>query len=61
MLGFDRNDSKSVQQLSPNEESDDSSDDFSANELSTSKKMAQNVVFHVHMALEEAFEQGSHD
>ena len=26
--------------------------------LSTSKKMAQNVVFYVHVAPEEAFEQG---
>ena len=42
----------------PNEESNDSSDDFSANKPSASKKMAQNVMFHVPMAPEEAFEEG---
>ena len=31
---------------------------FSANKPSTSQKRAQNVMFHVHMAPEEAFEQG---
>ena len=31
---------------------------FLAKKLSTSKKMAQNVVFRIHMAPEEAFEQG---
>ena len=30
---------------------------FLAKKLSTSKKMAQNVVFRIHMAPEEAFEQ----
>ena len=42
-LGFDDNHSSSTQQASPNEESSDSSNNFSANELSTSKKMAQDV------------------
>ena len=40
----------------PNKESNDSSDDdFSANEPSTSEKMAQYVVSYVHMAPEEVF------
>ena len=58
MLGFDINGSNSTQESSPNEESNDSADDFLANKPSTSKKMAQNVVFRIHMAPEEAFEQG---
>ena len=60
MLGFDNNGSNSAQESSHNEESNDSSDDFSANNCkpSTRKKMAQNVVFCVHIAPEEAFEQG---
>ena len=58
MPGFDDNGSNSAQQSSPNEESNDSNDSFSANKLSTSKKKAQNVVFHVRMAPGEAFEQG---
>ena len=33
------------------------SDNFSGNELSTSKKMAQNMVCCVHMAPEEVFKQ----
>ena len=57
MLGFDNNGSNSAQESSPNEESNESSEDFSANKLSTSEKMAQNVMFHVHMASEEVFEQ----
>ena len=36
----------------------DSSDHFSANEWSTSKKMAHPVMSGVHMAPEEVFEQG---
>ena len=43
ILGFDDNGSNSVQESSPSEESTDSRDHFSANELSTSKKMAQDV------------------
>ena len=58
MLGFANNGSNSAQESSPNRESNDSSDDFSADKPSTSNKMAENVVFHVHMAPEEAFEQG---
>ena len=56
--GFDNNSSSSTQESSPNKEFNDSSDDFSANKRSTSKEMAQDVVFCVHMALEETFEQG---
>ena len=58
MLGFANNGSNSAQESSPNRESNDSSDDFSADKPSTSNKMAENVVFHVHMAPEEVFEQG---
>ena len=58
MVGFDNNGSDSGLKSSPNEESCDSSDDFSANTSSTRKRTAQNAVFHVHMALEEVFEQG---
>ena len=58
IVGFDNNDSSSTQESSPNEEYNDSSDDFSANKPSTSKEMAQNVVFYVHMVLEDVFEQG---
>ena len=58
MLGFDNNGSNSAQESSPKEESNDSSGNFSANKWSTSKKMAQNVVFYARMAPEEAFEQG---
>ena len=61
MLGFANNGSNSAQESSPNRESNDStisSDDFLADKPSTSNKMAENVVFHVHMAPEEAFEQG---
>ena len=57
-LGFDNNGSNSAQESSPSEESNDSSGDFSANKPSTSKKMAQNIARCVHMASEEAFEQG---
>ena len=57
ILGFNNNGSNSAQELSPNEESNDSSGDFSANKLCTNKKMAQHVAFGVHMAPEEAFEQ----
>ena len=53
---MDNNGSNSTQESSPNEESNDSSDDFSANKLSASKKMLQNVVF-CHTAPEEALEQ----
>ena len=49
IFGFDHNRSNSAQESSPNKESNDSSDDFSANEPSTSKKMAQHVVSCVHM------------
>ena len=55
MLCFDSNGSNSIQESSPNKESNVSSDDFSANKPSSSKKMAQNVMFHVHMAPEEVF------
>ena len=56
VLGFDNNNSNRDQESSPNKESIESSDDFSANKLITSKKMAQIVVFHVRRAPEEAFE-----
>ena len=56
--GFDNNSSSSTQESSPNKEFNDSSDDFSANKPSTSKEMAQNVVFYVHMVLKDVFEQG---
>ena len=46
ILGFDDNGSNSVQESSPSEESTDSRDHFSANELRTSKKMAQRMVSH---------------
>ena len=52
MLGFDDNCSNST-----HESSSDSSDDLSAKEQSKSKKMAQHVVFCVHVAPEEVFEQ----
>ena len=58
IVGFDNNDSSSTQESRPNEEYNDSSDDFSANKPSTSKEMAQNVVFYVHMVLKDVFEQG---
>ena len=58
MLGFDYNGGNSAQESSPNKESNGSGDDFSANKPSTSKKMAQNVVFQFHMAPEEASKQG---
>ena len=38
IFGFDDNSSNIAQESSPNEESNDSGDDFSANEPSTSKK-----------------------
>ena len=57
MLGFDSNNSNRAKESSPNKESNDSSDDFLENEPGTSKKMAQNAVFHPHLAPEEAFEQ----
>ena len=55
--GFDDNGSNSAKESSPNKESNDSSNDFSANKHSTSKKMAQHVVSRVHMAPEEVFKQ----
>ena len=58
MLGFDNDDSNSAQESSLDEESNDSSDDFSASKLRTRKKMAENVVSRIQMAPEEAFEQG---
>ena len=58
LLGFDNNGSNIVQESSPTKEFNDSSDDFSANKPSTSKEMAQNVVFYVHMVLKDVFEQG---
>ena len=58
MLGFDKNSSNSAQESSANEESNNSNDDFSANKPSTRNKMAQNIAFHIHVALEEAFQQG---
>ena len=58
VLDFDNNSSNSAQGSSHTKISNESSDDFSANKPSSSKKMAQNVMFHVHMAPEEAFEQG---
>ena len=57
ILRFDDNGRNSAEESSPTTESNDSNDHFSANELSTSKKMAQHVVTHVHMAQEEMFEQ----
>ena len=60
LLGFDNNSSNSAQESSPYEESNDSSNDlFLANKPSTSKEMAQNVAFLVHMAPEEALNQGT--
>ena len=58
MLGFDNNGSNSALESSPDRESNDSGDDFSANKPTTSKTVAQNVVFHVHMAPDKACEQG---
>ena len=58
MLGFDHKGSNNAEESSPNKELNGSSVDFSANKPSTSKKMAQNVVFHVHVAPGEVFEQG---
>ena len=58
MLGFLSDGSNSAQESSPNEECNNSSDDFSANKPSSRKKMAQNIVFRVPMAPEETFEQG---
>ena len=57
MLGFDNKGSNSAQESSPNGKSNDSSDDFSAYKPSTSKKMAQNIMFHVPIAPEEMCEQ----
>ena len=58
MLGSEHNGKNGAQKSSPNEESNDSSDDFSANKPpSASKKMGQNVVFRDHMAPEEPSEQ----
>ena len=57
-LGFDNNSSNSAQESSPNQDSYDSSDDFSANKWSTSKKMARNIVFQVHMGPNDVFDQG---
>lgn len=57
ILGFDDNCSNSAEESSANEEAYDSSDYFSANESSTSKKMAQYVVSQVHKAPEEVCEQ----
>ena len=59
-LSFDDNGSNSAQEPSPDEEYNDSSDNFSANEQSKSKKTAQHVVFCVHLAPGEVFEQ-SHE
>ena len=56
ILGFNNNGSNSAQELSPNEESNDSSGDFSANKLSASKTVAQNVVHRVQKTPEESFE-----
>ena len=58
MLGFGNNGSNSAQETSHNEEFNDSSVDFSANKLSTNKKVAQNILFLVCMAPDEAFERG---
>ena len=44
MLGFDNNGSNSAQESNHNGKSNDSSDNFSANKPSTSKKMAKNIV-----------------
>ena len=57
MFIFDCNSNNSTLESSLNEESNDSSDDFSANELSASKKMAQYLVSGVHIAPDEMFEQ----
>ena len=57
ILQFDDNCSNSTQESSPYEESNASSHDFSANDLSTSKKVAQHMVSRVYMAPEEVFEQ----
>ena len=48
ILGFDNKHSNSAQESSPNKESNDSNNNFSANEPSTSKKMAQHVVSRVY-------------
>ena len=56
VLGFDNNGSNSTQDSRPYDKSCDSSDDFPANTPSTGKKMAQTIVFHVHIAPKEAFE-----
>ena len=58
ILGFDDISSNSFLESSPYEESNDSSNDFSANEPSvTTKKMAQYVAFRVHIAPEQVFKQ----
>ena len=58
MLGFDDNNSNSTQESSPKEEFNDPSNELSANQRSTCKKMAQHLVFHDHMVTEEVMEQG---
>ena len=57
ILKFDDNRSRNAQKACFNEESSDSSNDFSANDLSTNKKMAQYVVSQVPIVPEEVFKQ----
>ena len=57
IFGFDDNGSNSANESSPNEEFNDSSEHFSANELSASKKMAPGGVSYP-QAPEEVFKQG---
>ena len=57
MLGLGTNGSDSTQKSSSDKDSNDSSDDFLANELNTSMTMAQCQVFHVRKIPEEVFEQ----
>ena len=57
MLGMDVNGSHSAHESSSDKESNDPSDNVLANEPSTSKAMAQHVVFHVHKLRKEVFEK----
>ena len=57
LLDLDNSRSNSPQESIP-AKPNDCSDDFSANKLSTGTRVAQNIVFCVHLAPWETFEQG---
>ena len=57
MLCIDANSSDRGQESGSDRNSTDFSVDFSANEPSTSKTVAQHMVFYVHKVLEEVLEQ----